>query len=214
MKQLAYNLQKPKDKVWHDETGMAIPVNRLTKSEKLKEKYAGKIIKDAIRLHEQLKKLKAYIVEASRHVLEEVMKETGTDLKEGYKGNFTWYNFDRSIKIEINVNTPIEFDDMLIEAAKEKFKEFLNNNITTENAFVKELILDAFETRKGKLDVKRVLNLTRYRDKVNDPLFSEAVDLINKAIRQRKSKMYIRLFAKDEEGKYQQIDLNFSSIEI
>jgi len=209
-----YKIQKQKGKVWYDESGMGIPVNRITKAEKLAERKAGKIVKDAIRLNERLQEFKHYLTEASREVYEAFLKENGGKIKEDYKGNFTWYNFDRSIKIEVNVNTPIEFDDILIQMAKDKFNEFLEKNITAKNAFAKELVLQAFETRKGKLDTKRVLGLTKYVDKVNDPLFSEAVSLINKAIRRRESKAYYKIYVKNNEGKYEPIELNFSNIKI
>ena len=214
MTKLNYHINKAKDKTWLDDNGLQIPVNRITKAEKLRERKAGKIIKDALRLNKLLKEFKQYVKEASEEVRQAVYKETGVEPKENAKGNYTWYNFDRSVKIEVNINEPIDFDDLLINAAKEKLDEFLNNNIEAKNEFIKEMVLQAFETRSGKLDTKRVLNLTRYKDKVNKPLFSEAVELINKAIRRKPSRMYFRIWAKDENGKYQNIDLNLSSIEI
>jgi len=214
MNKLQFTINKAKQSTWRDDSGLDIPVNRITKSEKLKERKAGKIVKDAIRLNKLLKEFKQYVKEAGEAVKKAVYEETGTVPRENAKGNFTWYNFDRSVKIETNVNEPIEFDDLLINAAKEKLDEFLNNNIEAKNEFIKEMALQAFETPSGKLDTKRVLNLTRYKDKVNNPLFSEAVDLINKAIRRKQSRMYFRVWAKDESGKYQNIDLNLSSIEI
>jgi hypothetical protein len=208
------NFHKTKDPFWTDESGIKIPANRTTAGERLKERKSASIYKKAVSLHDKLKELKAYIKAASVEVRNEVYKETGTEPKENAKGNFTWYNFDRSVKIEANVSEPIDFDDLLIQAAREKLDEFLKNNITSKNEFVKDLVLDAFKTSRGKLDTKRVLNLTRYKDKVNEPLFREAVDLINKAIRRKPSRMYFRVWAKDDNGKYQNIDLNFSSIEL
>ena len=209
-----YKIHKTKDPVWTDETGMTIPVNRVTKAERLAERKAGKAIKDALRLNEQLKVFKQYLKEASQEVYQAFLKENGATEKKDYKGNFTWYNFNRSIKIEINISEPIEFDDITISLAKEKFNEFLEKNITASNAFAKELVLNAFETRKGKLDTKRILGLTRYVSKVNDPLFTEAVELINKSIRRRPSREYYKIWVKDNAGQYQAVDLNFSSVKI
>ena len=208
------NFYKTKDQFWKDETGISIPANRTTKSERLKERKAATIYKKAVSLHDKLKELKLLIKEASEAVRKAVYQETGTEPKANAKGNFTWYNFDRSVKIETNISEPIDFDDLMIQAAREKLDEFLNNNITSKNEFVKDLVLDAFKTSRGKLDTKRVLNLTRYKDKVNEPLFSDAVDLINKAIRRKPTRMYFRVWAKDDNGKYQNIDLNLSSIEL
>ena len=96
----------------------------------------------------------------------------------------------------------------------QKFNEFIEKNINSKNEFVKELILSAFEKRNKDLDVKRILSLTKYEDKVNDPLFSEAVRLINKAIRHRETKKYINIYLRDEEGRYRLVNLNFSNIKI
>ena len=75
------------------------------------------------------------------------------------------------------------------------------------------MVINAFETqRKGNLDVKSVMNLTRYESKVKDPLFSEAVALINSAIRRPKTKTYFRVWQKNSNGEYQNVDLNISSI--
>jgi len=211
---LQFNFYKTKDQVWQDETGMSIPVNRITKAERLTERKTAQIVKKALDLNKRLKEFKSYIKTTAKEIYNAHLKENGGKEKTDYKGNFTFYNFDRSVKVEVNVSEPIEFDDITIQMAQEKLQEFLQTHINADNEFVKELVLDAFKTRRGKLDTKRVLNLTRYVSKVKDPLFKEAVDLINKSIRKRPSRMYFRVSVKDDNGKYQNIDLNLSSIEI
>lgn len=198
--------------MWTDESGTQIPVNRLTKSEKLMEKNSYKLLIGALKLNADLSAFKQLIIDLSNEAYEAFMAEKGAKTT---KGNFTWYNFNRSIKIEVSINEKTEFDDLTIEAAKARFDEFLQLNITSKNEFVKDMILDAFQTeRKGKLDVKRVLQLTRYEDRINDQLFSDAVKLINEAIRRPSSRTYFRIWQKDATGKYQNVDLNLSSIEV
>jgi len=203
--------QKQKDGMWTDESGTQIPVNRLTKAEKLMERHSYKLLRGAQKLNADLAAFKQLLIDLSNEAYKVFMDEKEA---KPTKGNFTWYNFNRSIKIEVSINEKIEFDDLTIEAAKARFDEFLKLNITSKNEFVKDMILDAFQTKqKGKLDVKRVLQLTRYEDRINDRLFSEAVQLINEGIRRPSSKTYFRIWLKDESGKYHNIDLNLSSIE-
>jgi len=209
-----YNIYTGKDSFWIDESGVKIPYNRTTKAERLTERKASQIIRKAISLNKQLKEFKKLLKKASQEVYQAWLKENGGKEKTDYKGNFTWYNFDRSIKIEVNISEPIDFDDMTIQSAQEKFKEFLDNNINSDNEFVKQLVLDAFETRRGKLDSKRVLGLTKYVHKVNDPLFTEAVNLINKSIRRKKTKTYYKIWIRNADGGYDYIDLNLSSVKI
>lgn len=208
---MKYNYQKSTDKVWTDESGTPIPYNRTNNVEKLHEKSSNKIAKAALDVNKRLVAFNNLITELSQEAYDAFMdskKVTKTT-----KGNFTWYNFDRSIKIEINVNEPIVFDSLTITAAKEKFDEFLEEAIESKNDFIKDMVKDAFEAqRSGNLDTKQVLKLTRYEDKVKSPKFSEAIKLIREAIRRPKSKTYRRVWIKDEAGKYQNIELNLSSL--
>lgn len=202
---------KSSDSEWIDESGAHIPYSRVTKAERLHERSAQRILKSALVVNKKLIEFKDMIRELSQEAFDAFMEEKTTNRVT--KGNFTWYNFDRSIKIEVSVNEPIQFDDLTIAAAKEKFDQFLDENVQSKNEFVKQMINDAFETqRAGKLDVKQVMGLTRYQNKINDPLFTEAVSLIGEAIRRPKSKTYFRVWLKDETGEYQNVELNLSSI--
>jgi len=202
---------KSSDKEWMDESGTSIPYNRTTKAERLMERSSARILKSALSVNKQLKAFKDMVRDLSNEAYEAFMEEKSSNRVT--KGNFTWFNFNRSIKIEVSVNEPIQFDDLTIAAAKEKFDQFLDENVQSKNEFVKQMINDAFETqRAGKLDVKQVMGLTRYQNKINDPLFSEAVALITEAIRRPKSKTYFRVWLKDEAGEYQNVELNLSSI--
>tara|TARA_R110002033_G_scaffold161603_1_gene198211 strand:+ start:1190 stop:1816 length:627 start_codon:yes stop_codon:yes gene_type:complete len=208
---MKYTIQKASDKVWTDESGTEIPHNRTTKVERLHERSSGKVVKAALDVNKRLHALNDLLSDLSQEAYDAFMNSKGIDKKT--KGNYTWYNFDRSIKIEVNVSEPIVFDSLTITAAKEKLDEFLDENITSKNEFIKQMVIDAFETqRNNSLDTKQVLKLTRYEDKVKSPKFSEAIKLIREAIRRPKSKTYRRVWIKDDAGKYQNIELNLSSL--
>ena len=205
--------QKSSDKLWYDETGQSIPYNRITKAERSNERDSARLLKLAKSANSKLSELKVLMKELSEKAFFAAMSEKGIDDPKT-KGNFTWYNFNRTIKIEVSISEPIKFDDLTIAAAKEKFDQFLDTNISSENEFVKEMILDAFETKRtNQLDTGLVLRLSRYESKVQSPLFTEAVKLVNQAIRRPKSKPYYRIWLKNQEtGEYDNIDLNISSI--
>jgi hypothetical protein len=208
---MEYNIQKPSDKVWTDESGAGIPYSRTTKVERLHERSANKIVRATLDVNKRLHALNELLINLSQEAYDAYMKSKDIDKKS--KGNYTWYNFDRSIKIEVNVSEPIVFDSLTITAAKEKLDEFLDANIESKNSFIKQMIIDAFETqRSGSLDTKQVLKLTSYEDKVKSPKFSEAIKLIREAIRRPKSKTYRRVWIKDASGKYQNVELNLSSL--
>ncbi|MDB9911063.1 DUF3164 family protein [Flavobacteriaceae bacterium] len=205
--------QKSTDKLWIDESGTQIPYSRITAAERLMERSSAKLIKEALAASDRLKKLKINIYETCTDVEAAFMKENGIEKRGKGKGNFTWHNFDRSIKVEVNVSEPIVFDDLTIQAAKEKFDLFFEKNVSATTEYIKKMILEAFETsRGGKLDTKEVMNLVRYEKKVNKPLFSEAVALINQAIRRPKTKTYFKIYERQQDGSYKQVELNLASI--
>lgn len=202
--------QKSGNEFWIDEQGVRIPYGRVTKLERMMEAKSAQIVKKSKAMGESLVKLKEEFKSISTEVYEAYMADK--EVKPSYKGNFTWYNFDRSIKIENAVSEAIKFDDMGIQAAKEKLDLFLQKNIDAKLDFLKELIMDAFSTASGKLDTGKVLSLLKYKTKIKDSLYLDAMSLVEQAIRRPSSKVYHRVAEKDANGEYKYVELNFSSI--
>jgi hypothetical protein len=202
--------QEIKDGFWTNEAGDRVPVGYINKSDRLKERHAHTLLVRAKSLNEKLAEFK----ESSKKLNDEVYDAAMGDYKVNplNKGNYTWFNFDRSIKVEVSVNERIEFDDLTIKACKEKLDEFLNANVESKHDFVKQLVTDAFATTRGKLDAKKVMSLLRYEDKINDALFQESISLLKQSIRRPDSRTYYRISERQPDGSYQVIDLNFSSI--
>lgn len=200
-----------KENFWTDENGVQIPANRLTRAEKIREKKTAMLLKKAQDLNGRLKAFKEELKDACDEMEEVSLGELGVNT-ENFKGNLTFFNFDRSIKIERSISEPIKFDDLTIAAAKEKLDLFLREAIESKFDFAKEMIMTAFETRNGKLDPKKITPLTRYEVKVNHPLFSDACRLIQQAIRRPDSKTYYRIWVKEEGDKHEAVELNLSNI--
>jgi hypothetical protein len=202
--------QEIKDGFWINEAGDKVPVGYINKSDRLKERHAHTLLVRAKSLNEKLTEFK----ELSQRLNDEVLKAAMDDFKASPagKGNYTWFNFDRGIKIEVSVNERIEFDDLTIKACKEKLDEFLNANVESKHEMIKQIVTDAFSTTRGKLDAKKVMSLLRYKDKVKDALFLESMELLEKSIRRPESRTYYRISERQEDGSYHVIDLNFSSI--
>ncbi len=212
MEKLNVRNQKSSEQHWIDETGNQTQYNRLYKHEKLAEKYSAKMLKEGLKINNSLAEFKAMVTQVCAELQEQYMKDKELDVIGQGKGNFTWYNFDRSIKIESAVHDQITFDDNGIESCKMLLDQFIDENIESKDIVIKELVNDAFSTSRGKLDAKKVMNLLRYRSKIKYPLFQKAMDMLEESIRRPSSRTYFRIWAKDASGQYQNIDLNFSSI--
>jgi hypothetical protein len=210
VKNLKPNIQKPGN-AWTDEQGITIPFNRLSNSEKVRERITGQLLKHSTTINGLLLKFKSDVDKAIQAVTEALMAEDKLPKKE-WKGNFTFYNFDKSVKAELNINETIQFDDALIAAAREKLDTFIQKNVQGTDEIVRTLINSAFHNTKGGLDSKKVLSLLKYRTKIKDSTFQEALALIEDSISRPSSKKYFRIWVKDQDGKYQNIELNFSSM--
>jgi len=205
------NQQKSSNPMWFDESGTSIPYNRTTSYERKAERVTMKLAKEAIRLNKLLTEYKDTIRQEVEELYELFLTENNGQIGKN-KGGATFFNFDRSIKIEVSVQDLISFDPNLIELAKAKLDEVLNDGLNGAKEFVKPLLMDAFKTSNGKLDTKRVLGLRRYADRVKDVRYDEAMALIDKSIRRPKTREYFRVWVKDETGEYQDIQLNFANI--
>lgn len=205
--------QKTSQKTWVDESGMEIPITRITTHEKLCERECARMLKRAQKLNSDLTAFKAAALDTAQKLYESFLAEYDKEQIGQGKGNMTFYNFDRSIKLEVSVNELITFDDNLIKLAKEELDSFLASSIGGTDSFIKDLILEAFATSRGRLDTKKILSLKKYLNRIKDKRYHDAMKLIDESIRHVDSKTYLRVWERDKRGEYHAIDLNFSSIQ-
>lgn len=198
---------------WVDEAGNHVMYNDLKKSEKVNEKITGAIAKAALKTSRQIAKLKSQIIKMVDEAVDAFHKEyTGKKTPDQFKGTYTIFNFDRSIKVEVKATQPIQFDDLTINQAKEVLKAFLDEGVSAKKAAVKEMCMDAFNTSGGRLDVKKVLGLKRYAERINDKQYNKAMALIDAAIRRPATAKYYRVWVKNGEGKYINIPLAIADV--
>lgn len=198
---------------WIDEAGNKVMYNQLKKSELVHEKTTYNAAKAALKVSQQISKLKQYIVKLVDQSVEAFHNDyTGKKTPEQFKGTYTIFNFDRSIKVEVKATNPITFDDLTINQAKAELETFLKDGVSAKNAAVKEMVLDAFNTSSGKLDVKKILSLKRYAERINDAQYNKAMALIDAAIRRPATAKYYRVWIKDDAGKYQSVPLSIADV--
>ena len=81
----------------------------------------------------------------------------------------------------------------------------------SSNDNLKAIVNDAFQLDKhGQLARYRIFALRRF--KIKDPVWKEAMELIDKAITVTSTKQYISFSVRDEAGNYNKVVLNFSSL--
>lgn len=188
--------QSPKDQNWIDEAGNNIPYKSIKEVEKVNEKITFDIAKKAIQVSESLTQLRLFIEVCVEKAVSAFHKDyKGKRTK--FKGNYTIFNFNQTVKVEVNVSNPVKFDDFLIGEAKRILTEFLNDGIHSKHHAIKQMVIDAFETTRGKMDVKKIMGLKRYADRIDDHRYAKAMKLIDQAQRRPDSATYYRAFYKE-----------------
>lgn len=207
---MAQRFKRQTGKTWTDAEGHTVPIGYITPVQKSQEAASVKIANQADKTAIQLKKLKKELEEQIK--AEQLKFAEEKDIDYDFGKSFTMFSFDRRIKIERDVQNRIDFEPNLIEAARVKLMRFLDDGIDAKTEFIKEMILDAFRTRQGQLDAKRVLSLFKYRSKIKEASFVDALNLIDESINRSQSKIYYRIYIRKPAGDYEQIPLSITNL--
>lgn len=128
----------------------------------------------------------------------------------GEKGNVTLLSYDGRYKISRAMADNITFDERL-NAARELINQCLRDWTQGSPDDLRAIIDAAFDRdREGRLSPGRILGLRRI--KISDPRWQEAMNAITDSIQVTGSKAYIRMYERDESGKYQPIPLDMAGV--
>lgn len=195
--------------MYQDHNGNDIPSTYLHKIDKDKDAAAKRLHKKAQDLNSRLNAFKTELLETCDELYNRVLAENKVTIKENSKGGYSIMTVDKSIKIEITISETISFDDR-IDVAQAKIKEFLAEKTKGIDLDLGTLINNAFETRKGQLDTKRVMGLMKLN--ITHHLWQEAMDLIRQSIQTNNSKRYVRIWERQSNLEYKAVKLDFASI--
>lgn len=190
-----------------DHRGYDVPVDLIQKSDLKKDKVAFKLLSKAEKINELLESFKKESFEMADDIYTSEAEKNG--IKEDAKGNFTFYSFDKSVRIEVTVSDRIEFDEH-IQFAQSKINEYLKLKTNGLDNELSQIINNAFSTTRGKLDTKRIIGL--FRLKIENSIWMEAMELIKKSMSSNSSKRYLSICKREENGEYKAVQLNFSAI--
>jgi hypothetical protein len=204
-----------KNETWTNAAGDTVPYKFVPGSDKLKEKTAKKIYEAALEAEAALENLHTMMYYAIDEVKRKIANEykVQNDKEKSFgKGNFTFYNFDRSVKVEANMNDIVKWNNAMMTEALQCLNTYLDGSLTEANILIKELVTKAFSNNKGMIDTGKVFQLLRYKDKIKNKHFQQACEIMTKAQDIDKTKLYMRVWVKQEDGQYRNINLNFSQI--
>lgn len=198
---------------WLDHKGDAVHPDLVKVTDKIKDEAVGNLINAAMNISASIAHFKAQALEEVDGYFALLLQEYGVDEKaRSKKGNITLKNFSETMKIELRVADHIEFDEKL-QIAKMKVDAYLKKATEGASAEIQTLITKAFEVDKqGNIDAKKVFALKSYD--ITDPLWVEAMGIIDEAKRITSSKSYIRFYHRESpDESWELIPIDIAGVE-
>ncbi|WP_346237740.1 DUF3164 family protein [Niabella insulamsoli] len=207
-------IQSSKNKTWVDAEGNKVPFKFIPATDKMKEPLAASLLRDALKIEKQLSDFHAKINADFQKVFNQMLADYkinyGKDRK--IKGAYTWYNFDKSIKIEARLSDLVKWDEAMMNEAREQFDAYLSQNLTEANELIRGLVQSAFSNTKGMIDIGKVNQILKYEEKIKHKAFQRACSLMRNAQTVTSSKRYMMVWVRQADGSYRNINLNFSTL--
>lgn len=189
--------------------GHLIPETAVKEIDKIRDELVKKLVATAKELNKTMKSTKEQLFGEFESFVELSAQEYDTKVG-GEKGNTSLISFDGKHKVQLAVSDNLVFDERL-QVAKSLIDECLHEWTADSNDNIKAIINNAFQVDKeGKINTRRVLGLRSLQ--ISDEKWLKAMNAISDATQVVSSKEYIRVYERDEDGKYQQISLDFSNV--
>jgi len=197
---------------WAQDNGSLVDKKRLFPYEVKAERTAVRLYNKALKIQELLNDL---MEDAENSVTDVQTKyeQSKPDSKEfTVDKSFTFYSFDREVKVEKVVQALTGHREEEIAMSKEYFEKYINEiEYPGDNIIVlKRLVMDAFTTKSGKFDYKKLDALIGYKDKTDNEIFQKAISLLDGAKYEKRVKTYYNIYIRDKEGVYKQVNLRLS----
>lgn len=212
---MSVTIYTAKNPTWVNAAGDNVPYKFVPQIDRKREAQAAKIHAAALKVEASLQELYALMNMACKEVHELIKKEyalkSGKEKKEG-KGSLTWFNFDKSIKIEADVNDIVKWDSALMTEALAQLNSYLAGTLTDAQLLIKGMVTEGFSNSRGMIDSRKIFQLLKYDAKIKNQHFQKACELIKQAQSIDTTKLYMRIWEKEEDGSYRSINLNFSTL--
>lgn len=189
--------------------GHLVPVESIKDEDLTRDEFVTTVIEGARKLSQQVADFKKNLSGDMQAFLDLAAEKYGANLG-GARGNVTLTSFDGRYQILRAVSDQLDFNEN-IQAAKALIDDCLREWTKDSRAEIRALIDSAFQVdKKGRINAKRILGLRSLR--IEDPKWLKAMEAIADAVTVTGSRVYFRMYERDERGEYKQIQLDFSGM--
>lgn len=164
----------------------------------------------AMTMNKELEKFSLNAHEAMRQ--QRIKLDEYGGIRKNSKGGFQLMTEDGEYKIKYDYHGIADYDERA-NKAEELLKDFLQDTIKKKDKGLYNIIVSLLERNKaGQLEFSRISSLYKYENDYDDPRWREAIKLFKESFVVKGSKMQPRFYKRAENGTYELINLNFSSI--
>lgn len=200
------------EKKWLNARNEWVHPDLIRADEKLKDQLVECILRKVEEHNKILKALKDDINNDIESYLDILLEKYNINAKDSAKkGNYTFEDYAKTLKVQVQMSEKIQFNDKL-NIAKAKIDEYLNDIVKDSSEDIKVLINKAFEVnKKGNLDSKKILSLRSYD--IKDARWKEAMEIISESVEIVGIKPYIRFYKREKAtDSYTSVSLDFANI--
>lgn len=192
-----------------DAKGRLVPEDQIKEVDKLRDEFVLSIVDRACELRDELRDFKGDVFSEIEAFVETSAQEYDVQIG-GKKGNVQLTSFDGQYKVIRAIQEHITFDERL-QAAKGLIDECLKEWTADARPEIATIVQDAFRVDSaGNIRTGQVLGLRRLN--IQDPRWLRAMDAIADAVQVTGSKSYVRVYKRDENGRYLPISLNIADV--
>lgn len=177
-----------------------------------KHQLVEALVAKASKIQMELKDFKSECV-FSLNEFYKLLKAYG-DVRKSNKGTFTIESEDKEMSVSYERHATFGFNE-LGEAAADKIKEFLEGTVKKRDARSYKIIMNLLDkTSNDEYDPRSIHKLYKLENQkeFQDERFLSAIALFKEAYVERNTAYYVRFSVRNEEGKLEALNLNWSSI--
>lgn len=178
--------------------------------EKKRDMLIKRLVTQSLELHTSLAKFKKECDEEMEQQHER-LDEYGL-IRGNSKGGFSITDQEDQYRIIRTFDSKPRWDERA-EKAEQLIREFFNTTIKKRDKKLAEMLLSYMTKDKaGNLRYSSVMKLIQHEDKYEDERWREGIRLLKDSYNSSFSKYYYHIQVRNEQGEWENIELNFSKI--
>lgn len=189
--------------------GHLVPITQVRQIDKSRDEFVKEKVAKIREMQQALKSLKQELMADTAAFVQLSAERYGAKIG-GEKGNVTLETYDRKLRLVRQVSETLAFDEGLM-AAKALIDECLSDWCEQAPGELRAVVEQAFRVNKeGRINTNAVLALRKLD--ISDERWMNAMQAIGDSLTVADTKPYIRVYERDEFGKYHAIPLDMAAL--